>query len=147
MIQNQQSQVTVPVSKLERFASRARKELRLPPESFSVALVTSSKISRWNRAYRGKRGPTDVLSFPADSKAPRRRVARGEDTYLGDIAISPQVARRNAVRAGHSSYQELCILLLHGILHLIGYDHERDNGQMERKEYGYIRDERREGRH
>lgn len=142
MILNRQHSVRVPVRELTSFLERARRALRLPAGSLTVCLVTDAEIARWNLAYRGKRGPTDVLSFPAEAEqAPRaRRLPRQPkstgtlDAYLGDIAIAPAVARRNAVRFGRTFIQEMRVLVLHGILHLMGYDHETDNGQMERRE-------------
>jgi probable rRNA maturation factor len=140
VIQNHQRGVRIAVASLERFCDKASRELQLPPESFAVSLVTPAKIARWNGAYRAKPRPTDVLSFPADSQnarnarngRPRARFRREE--YLGDIAIAPLVAKRNAVQFKRTLDQEMRILLLHGILHLIGYDHETDTGQMERRE-------------
>jgi len=162
MILNQQRRVRVSVSRLEKFLEAARKLLRLPPRSLTVALVTDAQIARWNRAYRGKNRPTDVLSFPADvsqaqpataRKHRQQRPARGKRAtrlsasraasasaseslpgYLGDIAIAPAVARRNAQRFGRAFDYEMRILILHGILHLLGYDHEADSGQMDRRE-------------
>src|ERR1700689_1228738 len=112
MILNQQRRVRVSISGLEKFLAAARKRLRLAPRSLTVALVTDAQIRRWNRAYRGKNRPTDVLSFPADgsqaetaTKRKRRNPRRARATrvtassfsfapeYLGDIAIAPAVAR------------------------------------------------------
>jgi probable rRNA maturation factor len=156
MILNQQHRVRVSISGLEKFLAAARKRLRLAPSSLTVALVTDFQIARWNRAYRGKNRPTDVLSFPADvsqaepattRKHRQPRPARGTratrlsafrtasaSQYLGDIAIAPAVARRNAQRFGRAFDHEMRILILHGILHLLGYDHETDSGQMDRRE-------------
>jgi len=108
----------------------------------AVCLVTDAEIARLNRAYRGKAGPTDVLSFPANgSCAPLPAAAESASTgeaasgvHWGDIAISPAAARRNARLLGRNLDQELCVLILHGVLHLAGYDHETDQGQMERCE-------------
>jgi probable rRNA maturation factor len=138
MILNRQRSVRVPAKALNRFLSRARRILRLPSESVSVCLVSNWEMARWNRAYRGKTGPTDVLSFrvgEADKK-PRRFFVLHDTSarYLGDIAIAPAVARRNALRLGRTFSQEMRILMLHGMLHLMGYDHETDNGQMNRRE-------------
>lgn len=130
----------VPVRQLEEFVSRARRTLRLPSGSLTVCFVTNAAIAAWNRAYRHKSGPTDVLSFPAGESAlhiPGKlpaRIARLKNAYLGDIAIAPAVARRNALRFGRTFSQELRILILHGMLHLVGYDHETDTGQMDRRE-------------
>ena len=81
-------------------------------------------MKRWNRTYRGKNRPTDVLSFRFN----------GSSSYLGDIAISPAIARSNAVANGRTLQNELRILILHGVLHLLGFDHEKDRGEMVRKE-------------
>lgn len=146
VIVNRQRTLRVPVRKLGDFTARARRALRLPPESFTICLVTSAEIAKWNRAYRHKSGPTDVLSFPAENDASplRKRGTSGRDpskwnpefagNYLGDIAIAPAVARRNASRFGRTFSREMRILILHGMLHLMGYDHETDTGQMERRE-------------
>jgi probable rRNA maturation factor len=138
MIVNRQRSVRVPAKELDQFLSRARRALRLPPESVGVCLVTNSEIARWNRAYRGKAGPTDVLSFcagEADKRGKQFFLPHGKSArYLGDIAIAPAVARRNALRFRRRFSEEMRILILHGMLHLMGYDHETDNGQMERRE-------------
>jgi len=149
MILNQQRAVRIPLADLNRFLARARRALRLPPASVTICLVTDSQIARWNRAYRGKNRPTDVLSFPTDVRKPdrnlrnrrssnspraRKKTVFSSTSYLGDIAIAPAVARRNARRFGRSLADELRILILHGLLHLLGHDHETDSGQMDRRE-------------
>jgi probable rRNA maturation factor len=136
MILNRQRSVRVSIKDLDDFLARARREVRLSAESVSVCLVTDSEIARWNWAYRGKKGATDVLSFRADedSAAARNSRSRASAAYLGDIAIAPAVARRNARRFDRTLGQEMRILILHGMLHLMGYDHETDNGQMDRRE-------------
>lgn len=109
-----------------RVAGIARWLQRVAPRRASgeltIALVSDARIRSLNRTYRRKDRPTDVLSFP------------GEGAYLGDIAIARGVAERQARRAGHSLGTELRVLALHGLLHLIGYDHEQDSGQMRRLE-------------
>jgi probable rRNA maturation factor len=141
MIVNRQRRVRVRLRGLEEFLRRARKRLRIVPNAVAVCLVTDAEMARWNHEYRGKHGPTDVLSFRfgghPDGKAQRHRVGRvrgGADGYLGDIAIAPSVAERNARRLGRTFDSEMRILILHGLLHLMGYDHETDDGQMERRE-------------
>jgi probable rRNA maturation factor len=102
-------------------------------------------IARLNRDFRGKYGPTDVLSFPAKRRPPRvsrtrdgvktrRTAAEPDQNYVGDIAISPQTARRNARRGARTLSMELRVLILHGMIHLAGYDHETDHGEMDRFE-------------
>jgi probable rRNA maturation factor len=137
MIQNQQRQVRVGVASLDEFLARACRAVKVAPDSLTVRLVTTAKMALWNRSYRGKRGPTDVLSFPSDpfdKIQPRAGRGARPASYLGDIAISPAVARRNAGSLNRTLDSELRILILHGILHLMGYDHETDTGQMERRE-------------
>lgn len=95
--------------------------------SVSVLLTGDKEIRRLNREFRGKDKATDVLSFPAGDGVGRRRTA-------GDLAISLETAAREAERRGHALDLELRVLLLHGVLHLAGFDHETDSGQMARKE-------------
>ncbi len=107
---------------LALFAGKARRAVGLQGEV--VILVTSNdEMQQFNRAYRGKNKPTDVLSFP--SQSPK---------MLGDIAVSVEIAADNAADLGHSTETEVKILILHGLLHLAGYDHETDNGKMEARE-------------
>ena len=115
---------------LSRFVSRAKKASRLVGE-VSVRVTSSNELRRLNRQFRGKDKATDVLSFPAPNR-PRNGLA-------GDVAISADIAAYNAHRLGHTAAEEIKILALHGILHLAGYDHERDEGQMAAKEAGLRR--------
>ena len=109
---------------LSRFVSRAQRTagLRGP---VNVWVTTSRKLRGLNRQFRGKDEPTDVLSFP-------RRGGSAE--LAGDIAISADIARHSARLLGHSLAEEIKILALHGLLHLSGYNHERDDGKMARAE-------------
>jgi probable rRNA maturation factor len=91
--------------------------------ALAVALVSDARVRRLNARFRGKNSPTDVLSFPAD-----------EPGQLGEVVIASGVARRQARQAGHSVQVELRVLALHGLLHLLGYDHETDDGRMARVE-------------
>jgi probable rRNA maturation factor len=104
----------------------------------SVAVVTDARVRALNRHYRGKDRATDVLSFPAeraDLRVPAPlRASFAPSRHLGDIVIARGVARRQARAAGHSESTELRVLALHGLLHLLGYDHEADTGQMARLE-------------
>jgi probable rRNA maturation factor len=95
--------------------------------SVSVMLMGDQQIRTLNRQYRRKDKATDVLSFPAAAMGGQSRIA-------GDLAISVETAAREAESRGHALVLELEILLLHGVLHLAGYDHETDTGQMARKE-------------
>jgi len=91
--------------------------------TMTVAIVPDARVRALNRKFRKKDKGTDVLSFPAE-----------EPGYLGDVVISSGVAARQARAAGHSLATELRVLALHGLLHLLGYDHERDDGRMARLE-------------
>jgi probable rRNA maturation factor len=103
----------------------------------AVALVTDAHIHKLNSRYRRKDRPTDVLSFPADpgSRTPDPG-SRHAKPFLGDIVIATGIARRQAREARHSYQAELRVLALHGLLHLLGYDHDsaRDEGRMARVE-------------
>jgi probable rRNA maturation factor len=102
-----------------------------------IALVTDPAMRRLNAAFRGVDQPTDVLSFPAESgpKGRRGRAGRpGQPRPWGDLAIARGVAARQAREYGHPVGVELRILALHGLLHLLGYDHETDSGTMRRLE-------------
>ena len=157
MILNRQRRGRVRPTLLEEFFARVRRTVGLPEEAVAICLVSDSAMARLNRRYRGKSGPTDVLSFPAAGRVgkPRPREAGRKSarprkpaafrvpassfatapfTFLGDIAISPETARRNARRLRRPLDHELRILILHGVLHLLGYDHESDNGEMENLE-------------
>jgi probable rRNA maturation factor len=101
-----------------------------------VAIVSDGRVRGLNRAYRGIDRPTDVLSFAAAGREVEsaNREAGLPAPFLGEIVIARGVARRQAREAGHSEGTELRVLALHGLLHLLGYDHERDDGRMARVE-------------
>lgn len=106
---------------LERFVARAKKKVGLKG-AVSVLVTSSREMRELNYRFRRKDEATDVLSFPA---------LRGVVTrFAGDVAISAEIAAENAKRLGHSAGEEVKILVLHGVLHLSGYDHERDHGEM-----------------
>jgi probable rRNA maturation factor len=112
---------------LESFVLRVRRAVRL--EGLVNVLVTDrAEVRTLNRRFRGKNKTTDVLSFPVES------LGTGRQRLAGDIAISGEVAAKNAARLGHTAAAEVKILALHGILHLAGFDHESDNGEMARTE-------------
>ncbi|HUS20304.1 MAG TPA: rRNA maturation RNase YbeY [Terriglobales bacterium] len=106
-------------AELRRFGTRTLKVIGL--EGDVAILVTSNRRMReFNRWYRQKAHATDVLSFPGNPKL----------DHAGDIAISADIAAHNAKKLGHSQAVEIKVLILHGILHLAGYDHESDSGEM-----------------
>ena len=133
--------------------ARARRALRLRAESLTVCLVTNSEIARWNRTPTAARKALPTFCRFRRCGARTQRTQRkhrrppanrnrfvsstssaSSASYLGDIAIAPAVARRNARRFGRTFGEEMRILILHGMLHLMGYDHETDSGQMDRRE-------------
>ncbi|AHE96546.1 hypothetical protein THERU_07520 [Thermocrinis ruber] len=110
---------------LSKIARRALEVLGLSKVELSIALVSDAQIKRLNKLYRNKDKPTDVLSFPIGEKV--------EDwLILGDIVISVDTAKRQAQELGHSLEEEIKRLLVHGLVHLLGYDHEL-GGEEERK--------------
>lgn len=102
------------------------RELAPGAASFGVLFTSDHGLRRLNRDYRGRDTATDVLSFPGEETRDGR--------HLGDVAIAVPTARRQALEAGHPVHRELRLLLLHGLLHCLGYDHESDQGAMERLE-------------
>jgi probable rRNA maturation factor len=115
---------------LGRFVLRARKAAGLRG-SANVLVTCNREVQSLNRRFRGKNKATDVLSFPAIAPATR---PNSKPMAAGDIVIAAEIAAENAARLGHSEAEEVKILALHGILHLAGLDHERDNGAMARRE-------------
>ncbi len=111
-------------SMLESFLVRARRAAKFAGP-VNVLVTSSARMRTLNREFRGKNQPTDVLSFPvAEESVPKpKRIA-------GEIAISSEIAAQNSARLGHPPAIEVKILILHGLLHLAGFDHERDNGEM-----------------
>ncbi len=111
----------VALTRLCRFVMR---RMRLHPATeLTVRLVEPDTIATLNEQWMGKKGPTDVLSFPMDELTPGRDDEEAPEGYLGDIALCPQIAEQQAPAAGHATSDEVDLLLVHGILHLLGYDH------------------------
>ena len=114
-------------SALQTFVLRARRAVHLR-DTVNVLITSSHELRSLNRQFRGADKPTDVLSFPSPL------VERERTKLAGDVAISADIARDNAKRLGHSVADEVKILVLHGVLHLAGFDHEHDHGEMAREE-------------
>ena len=119
------SRFPIDILDLRRFLLRAQREVRLEGE-VNVRITSDAEMRRLNREFRRKDEPTDVLSFPSS--------LNGKSKLAGDIAISSEIAYANAGILRHPFEEELKILMLHGLLHLAGYDHEKDQGEMARKE-------------
>jgi probable rRNA maturation factor len=136
MILNRQRAVRLAPRPLELFLRRVQTELGFRDAGVTICLVSDAEIARMNETFRRKQGPTDVLSFPAAARRRPVRLRSGRlgvksGEYLGDIAISPATARRYAKKYGRKLSNELRVLILHGVLHLLGYDHETDRGEMD----------------
>ena len=129
MVLNRQSEVAISLPGVRRFVRRLRGTLELDGRDFNVCFVSDREMERLNATSRGKPRPTDVLAFPYDGReqAPALQEFSG---FLGDIVISARTARRNARAEGNSTANEIRWLILHGLLHLLGYDHETDRGEM-----------------
>ncbi len=121
------------VRALSTFLRRAQETVRVRG-LVTVLLTTDAAMRRLNRRFRGKSKPTDVLSFPALETASRRVSKPASQRIIGDLAISVDTARTQAVEQGHALATEIKVLMLHGLLHLAGYDHETDAGEMARRE-------------
>ena len=106
---------------LSRFLNRGRTAVGIEGE-VDVLLTSDAELKRLNRAFRNKNKATDILSFPTPPEI--------ADHHAGDLAISLETAARQAVQFGHTLADELRILILHGLLHLYGLDHETDEGEM-----------------
>jgi len=116
---------TLSKSSLSRFVNSARRATGLSGE-VDILLSTDAELKRLNQTFRGKNKPTDVLSFPTPAEIAQ--------SHAGDLAISVETAARQARAFGHPLSDELRILILHGLLHLNGMDHETDQGEMAARE-------------
>ena len=122
---NRQRHFKVDTEAWTTFATKALAAIGNGESSATIAFVSDKKIRELNRQFRGIDKATDVLSFPADGP---------DESNLGDIAISTETAATQAKENGLSFDDEIAQLILHGLLHLSGYDHETDNGEMNRLE-------------
>ena len=120
---NRQRSVKVDTQVWGHFATKALEAIGNGASSATVAFVSDKSIRKLNQQFRGIDKATDVLSFPAD-----------EPDNLGDVAVSVETASRQARENGLSFDDEIAQLILHGLLHLSGYDHDTDNGEMNRLE-------------
>ena len=118
--------VECPGEKLQRFVFEVLEHCGRSEAGLCVAFMDDDAIQTLNREYCNIDSPTDVLAFPAGLE--------GGSRYLGDIAVSVPTARRQAEELGHPLLNEIMILVAHGILHLLGHDHETDSGEMARLE-------------
>jgi probable rRNA maturation factor len=136
LLSNRQRKVPISSRALKSFVTRLLVATGQSEDAFSVTLISDRAMQALNRRFRSKNRPTDVLSFPASPKAPFWNAIDVEGSpILGEIVISVDTAKRQARQEGHSITAEIKLLIIHGALHLMGYDHEADNGEMNRREY------------
>lgn len=138
-ILNRQHEIKLALRPLQKFLLVVRKELGIEKAELTICLVSDAEIAKMNEVFRKKKGPTDVLSFPIEKREGYRRRKsslwrKKVAVALGDIAISPQTAKRYAKKHARTLPSELRVLILHGVLHLLGYDHETDRGEMDQIE-------------
>jgi probable rRNA maturation factor len=125
---------------LEELASLVLADEGLPEDSLlSITLVETDEMTRLNEAHMAKSGPTDVLAFPIEALEPGRVPERHDDgppVVLGDVVVCPEVVRRQAADAEVAFEDEMALMVVHGVLHLLGYDHvvDADAELMERRE-------------
>jgi probable rRNA maturation factor len=127
---NRQRKVPVDLETWQLFTSRALKATPADAANVTVAFVSDRQMRELNRQWRGKTGTTDVLSFPAGED----EFANPDGSNLGDVVISVEQAARQSREHGLTLDKEIAQLILHGLLHLCGYDHETDKGEMNRLE-------------
>jgi probable rRNA maturation factor len=131
---NVQRKVNLDVRPLRSFAETVCEDVHEAfGSTFATALVSDRRMKELNSLFRGKSETTDVLSFPANHES-FEPASNGDGHFLGDIVISAEQAQRQAKSNRLSLEREIKQLILHGLLHLCGYDHERDNGEMNERE-------------
>ena len=129
---NNESGVDIDVTPLVAVSRHVLDRLRVHPlAELSVVLVDTKAIEQLHVKWMDEPGPTDVLSFPMDELRPGKEDEEPEPGLLGDVVLCPQVAAQQARAAGHSTAEELELLLTHGILHLLGYDHAEPEEERE----------------
>jgi len=127
---NRQRKLPIDDQRWQSFVAKALKVVPAKGAGVTVAFVSDRAMGELNRRWRGKRGTTDVLSFPAG----QNEFEAAEGATLGDVVISAEQASRQGREQGLSFDEEIAQLILHGLLHLCGYDHETDKGEMNRLE-------------
>jgi probable rRNA maturation factor len=129
---NNESGVVVDEHEIVALARHVLGEMRVHAQAeLSVVLVDEPAMERLNRRWMDGTGPTDVLAFPMDELRPGREDEDPAPGLLGDVVLCPEVARRQAREAGHSTEEELLLLTTHGVLHLLGFDHAEPEEEQE----------------
>lgn len=129
---NNESDISVDEARVLALASFALDHLRIHPDAeLAIQFVNEDTMTTLHVQWMDEPGPTDVLSFPMDELRPGNEVELSSPGLLGDIVICPQVAKTQAVTAGHETINEILLLTTHGILHLLGYDHAEPEEEKE----------------
>ena len=134
---NRQRLARIDARRIARLAEATLAAVRRQGAKLTIAFVRDRAMRELNKKYRGSDRTTDVLSFPAgsaDGTSPLNFVGIDDSEHLGDVVISTDAALRQASEAGNTFSREVDELVIHGVLHLCGYDHETDSGQMNRLE-------------
>ncbi|MDD7384195.1 MAG: rRNA maturation RNase YbeY [Actinomycetaceae bacterium] len=122
----------VELDDISALAAFVLDQMRVHPQAdLDVVLVDEAAMESLHLKWMDLPGPTDVLSFPMDELRPAPLTEEPEPGLLGDIVVCPSVAARQALNAGHSTMDEILLLVTHGILHLLGYDHAEENQRKE----------------
>jgi probable rRNA maturation factor len=120
------------VTELGRLARYVLDRMRIHPQAeLCLKLVDPDTMAQYNEKWMDKQGPTDVLAFPMDELSPASEDAGPEEGMVGDILLCPQVAAEQAPANGQSTEQEIDLLTVHGVLHLLGYDHAEPDERRE----------------
>jgi probable rRNA maturation factor len=127
-----ESEVEVDLDRVQALAIHVRDELKLHPQvDVGIIFVDEEPMTELHIKWMDEPGPTDVLSFPMDELRPGSDLGPSPEGVLGDIVVCPQVAAEQAVKAGHGTIDEILLLVTHGMLHLVGFDHAEPEEEKE----------------
>ena len=127
-----ESEAELDLDRVQSLAIHVRDELKLHPQvDIGVIFVDEAAMTELHIKWMDEPGPTDVLSFPMDELRPGSDLLPSPEGILGDIVVCPQVAAEQAVKAGHSTMEEILLLVTHGMLHLVGFDHAEPEEEKE----------------
>jgi probable rRNA maturation factor len=127
-----ESEIELDLDRVQSLAIHVRDELKLHPQvDIGVIFVDEAAMTELHIKWMDEPGPTDVLSFPMDELRPGSDLLPSPEGILGDIVVCPQVAAEQALKAGHSTMEEILLLVTHGMLHLVGFDHAEPEEEKE----------------
>jgi probable rRNA maturation factor len=127
-----ESEIEIDLDRVQALATHVREELKLHTQvDIGVIFVDEEPMTELHIKWMDEPGPTDVLSFPMDELRPGSDLVPSPEGILGDIVVCPQVAAEQAIKAGHSTMEEILLLVTHGMLHLVGFDHAEPEEEKE----------------